>query len=124
MGSPLLDSGKNSPFPFIILTPKAPASAVLSINRIIFSKVSSSTNVSGFSRRTYSPWANRKAWLFALAKPRFSLLAIIVTCGKFSCSISTELSVELLSTTKISDLIFVVARTTECKHCCKKCFTL
>ncbi len=57
--------------------------------------------VFGLSNNIYSPLANRKAWLLAFERPSSLLLAITCTSGN-SQSISSDLSVEALSTTKTS----------------------
>lgn len=71
---PRFDSGRNSPLPFTIFTPRPPASEVSSIKRMHFSKVSSSTTVSGFNSRTYSPLEIRMAWLLALQNRHYLYL--------------------------------------------------
>jgi hypothetical protein len=62
--------------------------------------------------------------LFAFAKPLFVLFHLKITCGNLDPRYSLLPSVELLSITNISALIFVQALTTEQRHCSKKYFTL
>ena len=49
-------------------------------------KVSSSTTVSGFNSRTYSPVEILIAWLLAFAKPTLSLFAMTFTSGNLEAS--------------------------------------
>ena len=93
----------------------------LYMNFITFSKVSSSTRVSGFRRRVYSPDDFFMARLFPREKPKLFLEANSLTSGNFSCIIATEPSTELLSTTQTSDSIFCKALNTLCRHCSRKC---
>ncbi len=104
--------------------PKAPASSWLSKNDIHFVKQSPGTIVSGLRNKIYFPLAKTNAKLFALAKPVFFSFHINLTSLNLPLKNCLLLSVELLSTTKISASTFFTAFVTEHRHCSKKNFTL
>src|SRR5690606_8874993 len=106
VGTPRLLSFKYTPFPSNILIPTAPVIICCSINDKDFSKQSSGTIVSGFKKRMYLPVVFSKPILLALENPLFSSNQIKRTSGNLFKKNFLLSSVELLSTTKISALIF------------------